>query len=408
MTDGRSRADGARVPFGWVDREPLLELDVPTTEFERRVAGVQELVGRARLDALVVWGGPGAESDVRYLSGFASWSGDSVVLVPRTGEPVLVTAAIFHGEPLHSNIQMSWLRDVRPVARGQSGDPAGALAGRAADVLEAWRVRAGRIGVAPPERVPAGVERALRRNLPGAELVDGSGPLRAMRRIKSPAEVEVVRRLAAATSAGMDAGLAAVRPGATESDVAAAVHAGCIAAGAERMYDYGCLTSAGRRSFMKNVWPRPDKRIGEDELVVIDVAAKLGGFGSDMSRNAVAGQAAEGTRRLLETCLAAQEAGLARTAPGVPVSEVLAVMRRTVAGEGFAAWDWSTAHGFGLDMVEEPYFGPGHDEPLEVGMCFYIEPLIIPTDVGTVCIEDMVLVTDGGCEQLSSSVKRTW
>ena len=88
--------------------------------------------------------------------------------------------------------------------------------------------------------------------------------------------------------------------------------------------------------------------------------------------------------------------------------DVVKTMKDVIAEGGWAEWDWSTGHGFGLDLAEDPLFIPSNHEPLEAGMCFYIEPMIIPTHIGTACIEDMVLVTEDGCEELTTSRKRAW
>jgi Xaa-Pro aminopeptidase len=397
----------ARVPFGWEDRAAVLELDFPIEEFQRRIGAVQAQLIAAGLDALVAWGGAGAESDVRYLSGFGSWWGDTLVVVLRSGEPTLITNAIFHGEPMHSNVQTTWIKDVRPLLNPQSTGHARDIADLAADVLHEHGASAGKIAITPGKRVPGRVERALADRLPAAQFVDGTAATAAIRKIKSGTEIELLRRLGRATTAGMDAGLAAVRAGVTEAGIAGAVHGACIAAGAERM-DFGCFPIGGPRSFMKNVFPRVDKRIEQDELVVIDIGAKLGGYQSDMSRNIVAGEPSAELVRLLDTCLEAQEAGLATTGPGVPIAAVLDAMTRVIVGHGYAEWEWSTGHGFGLDIVEEPIFFPGNQALLEPGMCFFIEPMIVPTEVGTICIEDMVLVTEDGCEELTLSPKRTW
>jgi Xaa-Pro aminopeptidase len=61
-----------------------------------------------------------------------------------------------------------------------------------------------------------------------------------------------------------------------------------------------------------------------------------------------------------------------------------------------------------MDILEEPFFGPDSQVLFEAGMTFYIEPMIVPTHVGTICIEDIVLVAETGCEELTTSRKRTW
>jgi Xaa-Pro aminopeptidase len=83
-------------------------------------------------------------------------------------------------------------------------------------------------------------------------------------------------------------------------------------------------------------------------------------------------------------------------------------MKAVIADYGFSEWDWTTGHGAGMDFLEEPYFGADSEVLFEPGMTFYIEPMIVPTHIGTICIEDIVLVTEEGCEELTSSVKRTW
>ncbi len=96
------------------------------------------------------------------------------------------------------------------------------------------------------------------------------------------------------------------------------------------------------------------------------------------------------------------------TKPGATVNEIVKAMNEVIAAGGWAEWDWSTGHGFGLDLAEAPFFIPQNEEPLEAGMCFYLEPMIVPTDLGTACPEDMILVTENGCEQLTTTPLRNW
>ncbi len=397
----------ARVPYAWEDREPVLELDFPVTEFERRLHAVQQALAECGAGALAVYGAASQESNVRYLSGFGSWWGDALVMVPRNGDPVLITNSVFHGEPMHSNLQTTWIRDLRPLLNPHSTGMPKSVIEAGKDVLAEWGLCTGTVAFVDLDQIPVRISRDLAAFWPQVDLQDGASILAGLRRIKSAAELELLRRLGRIASAGMDAGIAAVRPGVTESEVAAAVHAGCIAAGAERM-GYGVLVSAGRRSHMKNIFPLPDKRIREDELVVIDIGCQLGGYRSDMSRNAVAGTPSAELRRLLEACLDAEDAGLRHTRPGVPVVSVVAVMNDVIRRHGWEAWDWSTGHGFGLDAVEEPFFHPTNTALLERGMCFYIEPMIVPPTIGTICFEDMVVVSAEGCEVVTTSQRRVW
>ena len=398
----------SRVPFAWEDRLPWLELDFPIAEFEARVARLQQALEADGLDALILYGGQVSENNIRYVSGFWSFWGDSLVLVARTGAPILLTNAIFHGEPMHSNIQTTWLRDVRPVlnrhstatpvslvdlARGRAqrlGRPAGAARHR----RHARRPRPHRPRAAAEAR-RLRVRRHVRHHPPHARHQE-------RRRDRDDAEARRghhgrhgrrSRRRAAGCERERDRGGRPRR-----------VHGG--GHGADD--PVRCMAIAGQRSFMKNVWPRTDRFVHEDELVVIDIGGRLGGYQTDMSRNIVAGTPSGEVERMLEACLEAQEAGLAATRPGVTVSSMLNAMKRVIADHGFSEWDWTTGHGAGMDFLEEPYFGADSEVLFEPGMTFYIEPMIVPTHIGTICIEDIVLVTEDGCEELTSSVKRTW
>ncbi|HWM08342.1 MAG TPA: Xaa-Pro peptidase family protein [Solirubrobacteraceae bacterium] len=397
----------ARVPYAWTDREPLLELTFEIDEYRARLRRIQAAIGDAGLDGLLLYGGAASEANVRYVTGFPSWWGDSLAMVPATGDVTLITTAVFHGEPMHSNLQTTWVEDLRPLLNPQTTGSTVSLSGLAKDIVAEWGAQRGRLGLADTRIIPARVDSELRAALEPAAVEDATSLLIELRAVKSAAEIEVLRELGRIASTGMEAGLGAVQPGARESDIAAAVNHAAMAAGAERV-PMGCFAIGGQRSFMKNVHARHDKRIERDELVSIDFAAVLGGYCSDMARVTVAGTASAELEDLMDTCLEAQEAGLAATAPGTPMKDVLAVMSDVVERRGWAEWDWTTSHGGGLELVEEPMFHRANARPLEAGMYFYIEPMIVPTHVGTICIEDLVLVTDDGCERLTTTERRTW
>jgi Xaa-Pro aminopeptidase len=395
----------ARVPFQWEDREPILELDFDTQEYATRIDRLQARLAEEQLDAILIYGGDaGAECSVRYVSGFFNFWGDTLVLVPATGEPVLITNAVFHGEPMHSNIQTTWFQDVRPLLNVQSTGSPRTVTASAVEVLSEWGAKRGRIAYADARHLPARIESELRERLPHAEVVDGSAILRQLRAIKSPAELEAIRELGKITSAGMSAGLEAIDAGVTENEVAGAIVGAAVAAGAQTA---ACFVAAGPRSFMKNVYARAGKVIENHEFVNLDMTAKFRGYQSDMARVGVAGTPRPEHVPLFEACLAAQEAGLRVVRAGTAPWTVLQTMNAVVREHGFAEWEWNTSHGGGLELSEDPYFVP-EAPPLEAGMTFYIEPMIIPTEIGTVCIEDMVIVTKDGVEVVTSSPRRTW
>ncbi len=360
----------------------------------------------AGLDAVAVWEEGANGHNVRYLSGFympTTWIGGSLVLVGREGDPVLVTSAVAHGEPMHSNIQTTWLRDVRCLRTLDDGD----IVRAALPVLRGWLEPGSRIGFAGFDRMPYGLRAGFEAALADYRLSDDAGVLKAERMVKTPAEIELLRRLGRITAKGMAAAMDRAAPGVSESEIAAAAHAACVAAGAEQM-TFGCFAAAGRRGALKNGAPRPDRKVAADELVVIDLGCKLGGYQSDMSRNVVAGRPDGMVEAMVLACQSALAVGKEIVRPGARDIDVVEGMRGEIGRHGFSQWDWSICHGYGMELVEAPLFSGEAPRVLEEGMCFYIEPMIIPPHVGAVCIEDMVVVTKEGCEVLTDVPVAAW
>jgi Xaa-Pro aminopeptidase len=394
----------ARNAYDWDARRELLEIDFDESEFRSRIKSIQKKMREKSIDVLLAWDEGARGSNVRYLSGFymaPTWIGGSLVIVQREGDPRLVTSSVAHGEPMHSNIQTSWLRDVRAIDLGY-----GELLKVVRDLGRTWPARA-RIGVVEFDHLPYALRLGLVDALDGKTLVDDDGLLRAQRAIKSAAEIALLRKLGLITAAGMNEAMAAVRAGATESDVAAAAHHGCVAAGAEQM-TFGCFVGAGKRGALKNMAPRADRRISPNELVVIDLGCKFGGYQSDMSRNVVAGTPTDEIAGMIVACQAALAAGKAAIRPGVADQAIIDAMHRSIGAAGYAQWDWSICHGYGLDLVETPTFAASEPTTIQAGMCFYVEPMIIPSEIGAICIEDMIVVTETGFENLTPVPIEAW
>jgi len=393
----------ARQPYDWSHREPWLELDMPIEEFRRRLHGIQTELDRRNWDGLLIYGDASNNSDLRYVTGLVLWWGSAVALIGRHGEPIVVTNGLSHGEPMHSNVQTTWVQELRAIGSGNPADLVHSVISAGAE----RNVRKGSLAVTDFGNLPTVVTEAIRMDWPGMTIHPGDELLKRLRRTKSPHEISLIRKLAHLTSAGMNAAMSAAVVGASESDIAAAAHRACVAGGADRML-FGCFVGTGQRSFMKNIAPRPDRRVKEGELVFIDLGCKFHGYQSDMSRDVVPGGASSETKAMLAACLEAEDAGLRHIRPGVSARSVVEVMRGTIKRRGFSDYDWSICHGFGMDLVEAPSFEPNSTDVLEAGMCFYIEPMIVPSHIGSVCIEDMVLVMPDGCETLTSSPRTLW
>lgn len=406
MANSQSDVYG-RWSYAWEEREKLLELEFPVAEYRARIDAALALAEAAKLHALLIHGGPSAKSNLRYFSGWESFFGDSFLLMAAGREPVLITNSILHGEPMHSNIQKTWIRDFRPsLGQGTTlsmRDPVDNVG----EVLADWGVAGKRIGYVDPRHLTVRTDRSLRARLAGTELADASHIPAKLRRIKSPAEIAIIRALAEAASIAMEAAIAVAVPGNTEHDVAAMLHYHLVKNGGDGS-PLGMRVVAGARSAMKNVLPLRGKVIRDGEIVSIDSHGELYGYHSDHARSVVAGTPSDDQLRLLEACVAAWEAGYARIGPGMPISAIVEAMEDASRKHGFGDWDWSCGHGFGLDVVEDPIIVRNNDAVLEAGQTFFLEPMIVPTHMGSACFEDAVLVTPNGVERLTTTRLRTF
>src|SRR5262249_53332937 len=385
----------ARVPWDREARLALNGLAFPREEYEARIDRVRTGMEAAGLSHLVAYGNSGAPGHTTYLSGFFTRHGDSFVVVPLEGEPTLLTNGVMHDEPMHSEIWTTWIDDVGPcppftydvvdelvdVIRGSGGDS--------------------RVGLAGNRVLPVPVMNALRSSFDG-EIDSADTVMAVARRVKSPPEIDVIRRASELAGISIRTTMATCVPGVTERAAAAAGHAAMFAAGADYLAFEPALSS-GRRAGLKHCAPSW-RALEEGDLVFIDTGAVVNGYYSDLSRSVAVGEPTAEGRRLLEASeiLFAELVKLAK--PGVSIQALHEDAIR-IAGElGYADeyMPGGFGHGIGCMLFESPSLRyQTSTDILEPGMTFAFEPMIIVDGLGTGCVEDVMLVTESGIEPLS-------
>ena len=130
------------------------------------------------------------------------------------------------------------------------------------------------------------------------------------------------------------------------------------------------------------------------------------GYCSDMTRTVVLGKADEKQKEIYGIVLRAQKAALELIRAGLPGSRVDREAREIIEKAGYGdCFGHGLGHSVGLYIHEEPRLSPGDDTILEPGMIETVEPGIYVPGFGGVRIEDMVAVTEEGCENLTHSPK---
>ncbi len=238
--------------------------------------------------------------------------------------------------------------------------------------------------------------------VPTAAIEDRTQILISMRAVKSAAEVALIERAVAVTEKGYEAAFSSVRPGADEGAVALAMTAAFRASGGAPAFE-PIVGSGGNGTVLH--YSANDSTIREGDLVVIDYAAAVGGYASDVTRTLpAAGKFTPEQRELYDLVLEANLAAIKAVRPGVTYTEVNKAARDVIAKAGYEdAFPHGVGHHLGIDVHD-----PAPDGPLAAGMILTIEPGIYLPDRGIgIRIEDDVLVTKSGARVLTEAIPKT-
>jgi Xaa-Pro aminopeptidase len=231
---------------------------------------------------------------------------------------------------------------------------------------------------------------------PTTDAVEVIGPLR---EIKDGAELAMLARSSEVADRAIEAAWAACAEGVSELSVAEAINAVFTAAGCEP--EFAIVGSGPNSAFPHH--ETGSRILGHGDAVVIDLGAVLDGYHSDITRMAFVGEPTERYREVHGVVEAAVVAATDATRPGATCGEVDAAARGVIEAAGYGEFFvHRTGHGLGLSGHEPPYLMAGSDVMLREGMVHSIEPgIYLPGEFG-VRLEEIVHITDDGCERFSA------
>jgi Xaa-Pro aminopeptidase len=355
--------------------------DFPRAEFEARLARAQRAMHAAGLDALLLT----TEAEIRYFSGFRTlfWQSPArpwFLVLPAAGAPVAVIPAI--GAELMAT---TWIEDIRGFAAPAGGgegvaELAGALAG------------AGRIGLPMGAesslRMPLADFEALRARL-GADWVDATPLIRALRMVKSPAEIELIAASCAIASRAFARAPALFSAGQTLAEAFRAFRIALTEEGAEEVpYLVG---GAGPGGYGDVISPPSARTLAAGDVLMLDTGASRQGYFCDFDRNWAIGHAPDAARRAHATLWRATEAGLAAARPGATCA---ALFRAMAADLGGGSDIGRLGHGLGMQLTEWPSIAPHDETVLEPGMVITLEPSLAIGPGRMMVHEENILVTE--------------
>jgi len=359
-------------------------------DFQARQKKLREHLATTRFDGLMISHLP----NIRYLCGFTGSAG--LLLVEESGSVFFTD--VRYDTQAHEEVKAAKVVVARKAVLPALGD---FLAARRK------RVRGWIVGI-EAEHFTVAEKKRLAQVLPsGVTLKDAPSIVERARMVKDADELQRIRAAVALGAKLFDRALQVLRPGVKEVEVAAEMELTARRGGAEEM-SFPTILASGARSALPH-GRASGQPVRAGTFVVCDFGVILSGYCSDQTRTVWVGAAQalqKDARSAYEAVREAQQAAIEAVRPGMAVGEVDAAARKVLRKAGLGRYfTHSTGHGVGLEIHEIPRVADGQREILQPGMVITIEPGVYFPGKWGVRIEDMVVVTAGGCDVLTPTSK---
>lgn len=234
-----------------------------------------------------------------------------------------------------------------------------------------------------------------------ARTIVTDGLVERVRQVKDADEIEHLRQAVHLTDVALESLVGRIREGMTEYELAGHIEMCQYAAGGE-VSASPIIACSGPRTALAHGAPS-GRTLSRGEPVMVDVGTTVEGYRADTTRTFHLGEPSGEFREVYGVVLEAQLAGLDAVAPGRTGREIDEVARSVIARAGYAdAFGHSLGHALGLDYHEKPLFGPLDETVIEPGMVMTVEPGIYLAGRFGVRIEDQIVVTETGAENLTT------
>jgi Xaa-Pro dipeptidase len=371
-----------------------------SSELDARVAATRQEMDAAGLAALVV----ASPEDIYYLTGLNHQGhfAFTALVLPADGPLLLVARAM---EATTITAQTPQCVHI-PYADDQ--DPAAVLRDAVRSVVDGGT----EVGVEQTSMsLPVSVWEPLRATLDGVDLVDGSGIVGGLRQVKSPAEIQYVRRAAAASSRAMDAGLAAVKTGVAQSEVVAAVYADMMGR-PDSEYPAMPPLIRSRDALLQEHATWSDGTIDAGDALFFELSASAARYHAPLTRMVYVGDPPAGTDVAATIASSGLEAVRGALTPGARADDVYAAWQ-AVVDEGLGHGDYRRHHcGYVIGIGFPPSWTGGagvvglrrgSDLEIREGMTFHVLSWILDQEPADYVLSDTMLVTADGGEILSTT-----
>ncbi len=376
---------------------------IPEAETSRRLGNIRKKMAEKDIEVLVVFSAPGSmrygqRGHVLYLTGYESYFGDCMLILPLDSkmEAVLETdSAEYFPE------ECTWIKNR-------------VKAGNHIDVIKKYLVdhnlKSSKIGIAGEYSISPLFYQRMLDQLKSEKIEIFSSILEKERAVKSPFEIDCMKKTAVIAKRGFEAAAAFIKPGVTEADVVSEVERVCRKHGSQSFPHYTMVISGKEESHLEYWWKCGKKRLESGDPISIDYGAMYNDYCSDIARPFVIGKATDKQKDVVKVLVEAQEAAAETAKLGVLCSELAnaagKVMKKAWGIEDLGA---GLGHGVGLEVHEWPFIGYHHikddeayrDTLLEENIVISMEPMMYFPDVGDFQIEDQFVISQKGAVRLN-------
>lgn len=365
-----------------------LDLPPPITPAERltRVRRAQDRMRAAGIGTVLVESGPSLD----YFSG-VQWRRSerlTALVIPAEGDPIVVTP--FFEKPSIAEMLvipadiLTWNEDEDPLSL-----VAAFIAERKLAALPVAMEETNRFWI---------VDR-LKAAMPGVSVVSANPVVRALRMIKTPAEIALMQTAATATANALRHAGRNTKLGMTPAEIDALVAAGHQAQGVD--YDGGLILLNEASAYPHG--SKQQQVVTKGGVVLLDCGCGVHGYRSDISRSFVFGaDASPEQRKVFAQMRRGQDIAMAAARVGAPAGSVDDAVRGAYESWGYGpgyelpGTSHRTGHGIGMEGHEPINLVRGETSPLAAGMCFSNEPgIYLPGKFG-VRLEDCFHMTAAG------------
>lgn len=376
------------------------DMTFPFVEYQRRINELRARMTERLLDTVII----SDPENIMYLTDYQTtgYSFFQALVVPLEGEPFMVTRELEESNVIHR----TWVEVTRPYS--DTGDAIQMLISS----LVEFGMLGGSIGY---ERnsyyFSAYHQDVFKSSCVSSRLMDCFGIVEQSRLCKSSYELEVMKKAATATKAGMKAGLEAVQVGVTENEIGGIISQAMFAAGGEIPAVMPYVTSGPRSMIGHASWE--GRIIKPNEHVFIEIAGCYRRYHTAMMRTAVCGELSDSMHQAQEIMKSALTSLRSELRPGVTVSDIDRLVR-SILHENKVGARLITRSGYSIGIAfppswDEGYilsFNQGQSDILKPGMTFHVIPWLWGVDGDKTCgISDTFYITEEGCGSFFNDVE---